>query len=397
MVALTQELSRTISETNGIHSARVQVMIPVTGKFARTEPAASVAFLVEPGVDVTPLVPSIKSPVSHSIPDLAYERMTVAPFPVDAPSIEPLPVADLLDALRAGLANSRPELRATALYPLQGRGLRSAMLPNPRLTDRRNERLASQKGWRLPAVIQPFSEAENVIHLLGCGPQNPWPGIGLAWHGNSLSHLLMRGGATALKELDPTLMRRALALLQAEAPTGQAMPSQRGAACLVAAMVLAAPVIQLATRSAPTTRRILAEAAQTATPAAATDFQQDLAEQLTRLSLAQHLTLRIEDANAAVIQGRVPASRWQAWRSCAEGFDLQPRAPVLVQSVSRSDELTSLKPVATVRLAEPAPIHLADAETRAIGDALQAGWAIDSLDESGMVLKRGDDLTEITC
>lgn len=168
------------------------------------------------------------------------------------------------------------------------------------------------------------------------------------------------------------------------------------AVCLVAAMVVAAPVIQLATRSAPATQLILAEAAQAATPAAATDFRQVVAEELSRLSLAQHLTLRIEDANAAVIQGRVPASKWQAWRSFAEWYDLQPGAPVLVQSVSRSDELTSLKPVAMIRLAEPARIHFADGETRAIGDVLQDGWVIDSLDESGMVLKRGDDLTEIT-
>lgn len=93
MYAMNEELSHTISEIKGIHSARVQVMIPTPEKFATDAPqaTASVAILVEPGVEIATLVPSIKSLVSHSVPDLDYESVAVAIFPIDAPTLEVVP------------------------------------------------------------------------------------------------------------------------------------------------------------------------------------------------------------------------------------------------------------------------------------------------------------------
>jgi type III secretion protein J len=85
MFALNEELSRTISEIAGIRLARVQVMIPAPDKYATVVPTAtaSVALLFEPGYDLSPLVPNIKSLVAHSVPDLDYDDVSVAMFPVD--------------------------------------------------------------------------------------------------------------------------------------------------------------------------------------------------------------------------------------------------------------------------------------------------------------------------
>ena len=148
-------------------------------------------------------------------------------------------VASLLDALRTGLANGRPELRATALQPLKSPGLRAAMLLNPRLSDRINARLASQKGWALPDALGPFAEAENVIHLLTKGPDACTFGIGLAWHGNTLSHLLMRGGAAVLQEVDPVHLRRALVVRDPDLLAEPSLPATEtlerdGLLCLLA-------------------------------------------------------------------------------------------------------------------------------------------------------------------
>lgn len=96
MFALNEELSRTISEIDGIRSARVQVMIPAPDKYAKVSlPAtASVAILFETGYDLAPLVPNIKTLVSHAVPDLDYDDVSVAMFPVNAPIVAALPVGD---------------------------------------------------------------------------------------------------------------------------------------------------------------------------------------------------------------------------------------------------------------------------------------------------------------
>ena len=95
MFALNEELSRTISEIDGIRSARVQVMIPAPDKYASVaSPAtASVALLFEPGYDLSPLVPNIKSLVAHAVPDLDYDDVAVAMFPVDVMMLTTAPAA----------------------------------------------------------------------------------------------------------------------------------------------------------------------------------------------------------------------------------------------------------------------------------------------------------------
>jgi len=88
MHALNEELSRTIGEIDGVRSARVQVMIPAQDKYD-PEPkiaTASVAIMYDERRDLTSTVPVIKTLVSHSVPDLAYDNVAVALFPMTVPT-----------------------------------------------------------------------------------------------------------------------------------------------------------------------------------------------------------------------------------------------------------------------------------------------------------------------
>ena len=84
MHAMNEELSRTISQIDGVRSARVQVMIPAQDKYDPTPKAAtaSVAVMYDERRDLSTFVPVIKTLVAHSVPDLAYDDVAVALFPV---------------------------------------------------------------------------------------------------------------------------------------------------------------------------------------------------------------------------------------------------------------------------------------------------------------------------
>jgi type III secretion protein J len=86
MHALNEELARTIAEIDGIRSARVQVMIPAQDRYDENAKiaTAAVAIMHEQGRDLAAIVPSVKTLVSHSVPDLAYDNVAVALFPVGA-------------------------------------------------------------------------------------------------------------------------------------------------------------------------------------------------------------------------------------------------------------------------------------------------------------------------
>jgi type III secretion protein J len=87
MHAMNEELSRTISEIDSVRSARVQIMIPAQDKYDPTPKAAtaSVAIMYDERRDLSSLVPVIKTLVAHSVPDLAYDDVAVALFPVVEP------------------------------------------------------------------------------------------------------------------------------------------------------------------------------------------------------------------------------------------------------------------------------------------------------------------------
>lgn len=85
--ALSQELSATLSEIDGVLSARVHVVLPdnalSTGKIVPSSAAVFIRHLAETSVDQ--LTPQIKMLVTNSIEGLAYDKVSVVLFPIDVP------------------------------------------------------------------------------------------------------------------------------------------------------------------------------------------------------------------------------------------------------------------------------------------------------------------------
>ena len=85
--ALSQELSATLSEIDGVLSARVHVVLPdnalSTGKIVPSSAAVFIRHLAEAAVDR--LTPQIKMLVTNSIEGLAYDKVSVVLFPIEVP------------------------------------------------------------------------------------------------------------------------------------------------------------------------------------------------------------------------------------------------------------------------------------------------------------------------
>jgi len=86
MDALAQDLSRTISNIDGVIDARVHVVLPENDPFARNALPSSAAVAIRSrwDADVTDIVPSIKGLVKNAIEGLQYEKIMVSVFR-DAP------------------------------------------------------------------------------------------------------------------------------------------------------------------------------------------------------------------------------------------------------------------------------------------------------------------------
>jgi type III secretion protein J len=82
---LSQSISDTLSQIDGVLTSRVHVVLPVKGSSdERQEPAsASVLIRYRAGSSLEDDVPKIKDIVQNSVPGLAYERVSVALFESD--------------------------------------------------------------------------------------------------------------------------------------------------------------------------------------------------------------------------------------------------------------------------------------------------------------------------
>ncbi len=82
--ATSQELSQTVSEIDGVVSARVHLATPALDPLGRrvNKSSASVAIHHEGDLSTEGMVPRIKLLVSHAVDDLEYEDVLVALFPV---------------------------------------------------------------------------------------------------------------------------------------------------------------------------------------------------------------------------------------------------------------------------------------------------------------------------
>jgi len=93
MEALAQDLSRTISQIEGVIDARVHVVLPNNDPFAKNTLPSSAAVAIRHRYDVNMAdhVPQIKNLVKNSIEGLGYEKVSVTLFS-DAPEAPFKPV-----------------------------------------------------------------------------------------------------------------------------------------------------------------------------------------------------------------------------------------------------------------------------------------------------------------
>lgn len=83
--AMSQELSRTLSQIDGVITARVHAVIPANDPLAeKVNPSSASVFIKHrPSLDIQAITPAIKTLVQRSIEGLAYENISVLFFPAD--------------------------------------------------------------------------------------------------------------------------------------------------------------------------------------------------------------------------------------------------------------------------------------------------------------------------
>jgi type III secretion protein J len=116
--ALSQELNDTLSRIDGVLSARVHVVMPEqpSNGAAVTPSSAAVFIRYQDTYDLAQLVPQIKTLVSNSIQDLAYDRVSVALFPVQIALPQPPGLAP--DYVRVAHLEVAPASREPLLIAL---------------------------------------------------------------------------------------------------------------------------------------------------------------------------------------------------------------------------------------------------------------------------------------
>lgn len=77
--ALSEELSHSVSQIDGVVSARVHVVLPDNDLLKRVISPSSASVLVryDPNTDINPLIPQIKTLVANGISGLSYEGVSV--------------------------------------------------------------------------------------------------------------------------------------------------------------------------------------------------------------------------------------------------------------------------------------------------------------------------------
>ena len=86
---MSQELSHTISEIDGVVQARVHLALPENQPLAQSAQPASASVFIKyrPGINIDAQVGKVKSLIVNSVEGLKYENVSVATFPA-----QPLPV-----------------------------------------------------------------------------------------------------------------------------------------------------------------------------------------------------------------------------------------------------------------------------------------------------------------
>jgi len=103
--ALSEELSRTISDIDGVLSARIHVVLPKNDLLRQdaTPSSASVFIRHDSRAPLKSLLPHVKMLVANSIEGLSYEKVSVVLVPVERPSIDTAAPGTVGIAAQAGL------------------------------------------------------------------------------------------------------------------------------------------------------------------------------------------------------------------------------------------------------------------------------------------------------
>lgn len=98
LYALSEELSKTVSQIDGVLSARIHIVLPDNDPLRREAlpSSASVFIRHEAGLKIDPLIPQIKTLVANGIAGLSYDKVSVVP--VAAAETMPMPATQPMAA-----------------------------------------------------------------------------------------------------------------------------------------------------------------------------------------------------------------------------------------------------------------------------------------------------------
>lgn len=104
--ALSEELSRTISDIDGVLSARVHVVLPKNDLLRQDATPSSASVFIRHGSNakVSALLPQIKMLVANSVEGLSYDKVAVVFVPVERAPLEPSRAASSAPPEKSALA-----------------------------------------------------------------------------------------------------------------------------------------------------------------------------------------------------------------------------------------------------------------------------------------------------
>jgi type III secretion protein J len=128
--ALSEELSRKISDIDGVLSARIHVVLPKNDLLRQdaTPSSASVFIRHDARAPLKSLLPHVKMLVANSIEGLSYEKVSVVLVPVERPSIEAVAPRTVGAATQAGLMAPRTGSGSAQTLYLSLAGLAALLL-----------------------------------------------------------------------------------------------------------------------------------------------------------------------------------------------------------------------------------------------------------------------------